>query len=474
MSITSFGFLFFFLPVSVIAYYIANDRAKEYILLAISILFYSIGSLKYSALFIIAIVITTTIGRLMGHTKTKKVRKLLIVIGVIFNLSILAYYKYADFAIKTVNDVFRKNIAIKSLLLPMGISFFTFKAISYLADIYKGTIEIDKNPVHDALYLSFFPQIQSGPLSRYNDNKNQMIALGYQDRTALIYEGIFRFVIGFNKKVLISNTLANITDEIFAAPTESFSVSYAWLGSICYSLQLLFDFSGYSDMAIGISEMFGYRCPENFNYPYMIESVSRFWRRWHISLSSWFRDYIYIPMGGSKSKNRIKVYGNLFVVWLATGIWHGAAWTFIVWGLGYFVVISFEKMTGLPDRIKNKAFRIIYRVITLLFINIQWVFFRADNIKHGLRFIKRLFICEDNALADKRTWFLFREYFVIIVAAIILCCPVIKVIDDKASKNKKVYVVFQVMYAIVLLALFIISLSFVAAGKNNPFAYANF
>lgn len=472
MAITSMLFLFCFLPIAFAIYYIANDKAKEYVLLAVSLLFYSLGSFQYFMLFLIVVCITVTLGRGINASKSTGLRKLLLITGIVINVSVLGYYKYADFAISTFNHISGKSIELTNLLLPLGISFFTFKAISYLADVYKKNIKIsDTPPVHDALYLSFFAQIQSGPLTRYNDSFR---VDSQKERIALFSDGVFRFLVGFNKKILLANILSNIATEVFSNGFENFSMAYAWLGSICYSLQLFFDFSGYSDMAIGISEMFGYHCMENFNYPYMTNSVAKFWRRWHISLSQWFRDYIYIPLGGSRNKNKYRVYFNLFVVWLLTGIWHGASWNFVLWGLGYFLLIAFEKASGFPDKFKTKAGKIIYRIFTLIFINCQWVVFRTDDIVTGLRFIKRMFIPTNNPLANVRTIFLAKEYFVFILFAIILCFPIVPWLNKKLQKSKWLHDLYEIIIGIIVIALFILAISFVVSGQNNPFAYANF
>lgn len=474
MAITSMLFLFFFLPLSLAIYYLVGDSKKEYVLLVISLLFYSMGSLRYLTLFLVAIFLTVTIGRSLAQVEKEAGRKILLLLGVALNLGLLGYYKYADMAISTYNGMFGKDAQLKNLLLPLGISFFTFKAISYLADIYKHRVVLQESPAHDALYLSFFAQIQSGPLTRYQDMNREGLSCTREARKNLFADGVFRFLIGFNKKVLLANVLANITNEVFAAPFENFSVSFAWLGSICYSLQLFFDFAGYSDMAIGITEMFGYQCGENFQYPYMTESVSKFWRRWHISLSQWFRDYVYIPLGGSRSEHRGRVYFNLFVVWLLTGIWHGASWNFVVWGLGYFVLIAFERMTKLPERFSTTFGKSIYRVFTLLFINFQWVIFRSDNLRNGLIFIKKMFICERNPLVDYRTRFLIKDYFGFILFAILLCFPIVPWVGQKLENRKYAKLVYEVLLAVLVCALFLWAVSFVVAGQNNPFAYANF
>lgn len=471
MTVTSMLFLFVFLPFSLILYYISNDKAKEYVLLGLSLLFYSVGCIDYLLLFVFAIIVTVTIGRLLTGEKNNVLRHVLLSLGVLFNVGILVYYKYTNWGISTINQIFGSNLEYKSLVLPLGISFFTFKAISYLADVYLGKAVLDENPVHDMLYLSFFAQIQSGPLTRYNDMCH---CNAKSEKKFLFSDGVYRFLIGFNKKVLIANVLANITNEVFSNSIDNISTSYVWLGSICYSLQLFFDFAGYSDMAIGISEMFGYHCVDNFNFPYMTESVAKFWRRWHISLSQWFRDYVYIPLGGSKSKNKYRVYTNLLVVWLLTGIWHGASWNFIVWGIGYYVLISFERATGLPDKFQSKLLKLFYRIFTLLFINLQWVIFRTDDLISALKYIKKMFIYDTNALAVLRTRFLIKDYFGFIVIAIFLCFPVVSCIGKRLEKNIIIHSIYEILIGCIVCASFVWAISFVVAGQNNPFAYADF
>lgn len=468
MTMTSLLFLFVFLPLSLAFYYFSSDSMKDYVLLAVSLLYYSICSIDYFFLFLLLIIITVTIGRAINRNQTKA-KKGLLILGIVINASILIYYKYRYLAFGFLESTFAFESLLKKMTLPLGISFFTFKAISYLTDVYKGTAILADNSVHDALYLSFFPQVQSGPLSRYNELTRQS---GID--VHLFSDGVFRFLVGFCKKVLIANVLSKITVEIFNTPFENFSTLYAWMGSICYSFQLLFDFIGYSDMAIGITELFGYHCMENFNYPYMTESVTKFWRRWHISLGQWFRDYIYIPMGGSRTKTKWGVYLNLFVVWFLTGIWHGATWNFAVWGLGYFVVISFERYTNLPGRIKHKWGRAIYRVLTLLFINFQWVLFNSKDLLYGLEYIRRMIIYHPNELADLRVAFLLKDYKFFILAALLLCFPIVPWIQKMLGGKKTIQTIFEIVISLIVVASFIWSVSFVVAGLNNPFTYANF
>ncbi len=459
MSITRMTFLFVFLPVALGIYYIANNKVREAVLLVISIVFYAIGSMDYVAMFTCIVCITVFIGRLISRNDSSRAgRCALLVFGILINLCPLVYYKYAD-------------PTLSAHVLPLGISFFTFKSVSYLVDVYKHKVDLTDNPIYDALYLSFFAQIQSGPLSRYKDMST---VPGEKLDFDLFSKGMFRFLIGYSKKVLIANMLSNITTEVFNTPFDLFSTSYAWLGSICFSLQLFFDFSGYSDMAIGLTQMFGFTCPENFDYPYITESVTRFWRRWHITLSEWFRDYVYIPLGGSRNKSRWRVYFNLFVVWILTGIWHGSSLNFIAWGLGYFVVISLERLFNLPGRLKSKAARAIYRVFTLAFINFQWVLFNSNDLLSGLRYIKRMVVIKTNDISDTRALFLLKDYSFFIVAAIIFSMPIIPKINEMVKNDGKYRILYETVMAVLVIVAFIWSISFVVAGQNNPFAYANF
>ena len=466
MTMTSMLFLFLFLPGALAIYYLAGDSKREYVLLAVSLVFYALCSAEYVVLFAAATAVTVLIGRMMNRAGKKGIKRILLISGIAVNAGLLIYYKYSDFALSLWGNITSTEVRLRGLALPLGISFFTFKAISYLADVFRGTAELSKNPVRDALYLSFFPQVQSGPLSRYNE-------LAGRD-TRLFSDGVFRFLTGFCKKVLIAVVLSKVTAEIFAAPAESASTLYAWLGAVCFSLQLLFDFAGYSDMAIGVSEMFGYRCMENFNYPYMTESVSKFWRRWHISLGAWFRDYVYIPLGGSRTKAKGRVYFNLLVVWVLTGIWHGAAWNFVVWGLGYFAAIAFERLTGLPGRIRRKWGRALYRVFVLLFINFQWVLFNSKDLASGAGFIRRMIVWTPNGLADRRALFLLKDYWFFLLIAAVLCFPVVPWAEKKLRGRKGLHSAFEAGLALLLAAGFAWSVSLVVAGLNNPFAYANF
>ena len=468
MSISNLTFIFFFLPVTLIAYFLVGERFKEYVLVFFSLLFYSLASLQYFLIFLIAIIITIAFGRCIFNTNNPSRKKLLLICGLVFNIGLLLYFKFHDSAFSILNKLTSTTISFKSIILPIGISFYTFKAVSYLVDVYKDRIVLDKPIIHDALYLSFFGQIISGPLARYNnfDTKEE-------NKFDCLSNGLWRFVIGFLKKVLIANVLSNIVNEVYGASFAELSTAFIWLGAICYSLELYYDFSGYSDMAIGITQMFGYHCPENFDHPYMSESISQFWRRWHITLGAWFKDYIYIPLGGSRCKINRLVF-NLFIVWLLTGIWHGSSLNFIFWGLAYFVLITFEKIFNIPNRFKNKVVKFLYHLFTVLVVNFLWVIFRTDSLINGLVYIKNMLLFRSNPISDARTLFLIKEYLPFLLVAFILCFPISKYIKDKLIDKPSLLNALETIGKVILLLLFILAISYIVVGQNNPFAYANF
>lgn len=470
MSITSMSFVFAFLPLALAVYYISNNEIKPYVLLGISIVFYAFGSIRYISLFLIDICITIFVGRSIYKANSRLARKTLLILGVICNVGLLVFYKNGDALIGKWNVIIGLQETQQNLVLPLGISFFTFKAISYLADIYKKKVELSDDVVRDALYLSIFTQIQAGPISRYEESK--IVGNGFNSN--LFSQGVYRFLVGFSKKVIISSMLYKSYVEIFATPLEDVSTLYAWLGAICFVLQLLYDFEGYSDMAIGMSAMFGYKCCENFNYPFMTESIGGFWRRWHMSLGSWFKDYIYIPLGGSRNQHKIKLYFNLFVVWLLTGVWHGVSGNYILWAMGTFVAISIEKALNLPERLKSKASKIIYRFLSALFSGTMLTVFGTDSFISGLRYINRMYNFRMGAIVDMRAKFLIKDNWFFICIAVLLCFPIVPFIEEKLQDKAVLAKLFELCKVAIVVASFVWALSFVVAGQNNPFAYANF
>ena len=385
MLFSSTIFVFLFLPMVLIFYYgiFRNSRKlKNIFLLLASLFFYAWGEPTFVLVMIMSIICNYYFGLQVDKYKnnTKKAKSI-IVIMLIFNLTIMFIFKYLMFTLTNIKYLTGLNFNIPNIALQIGISFFTFQAISYVIDVYRGNGKVQKNPLNVGLYISFFPQLIAGPIIRYETIAEQIE--NRHENFEDFSKGTCRFIIGLGKKMLLANTLALVADYAFSVKSGELSVVMAWLGALAYTFQIFFDFSGYSDMAIGLGLMFGFKFLENFNYPYISKSISEFWRRWHISLGTWFRDYVYFPLGGSRVSSKKRLVFNLFVVWSLTGLWHGANWTFIVWGLMYFVLITLEKLTKF-DR-KLGWFGHVY---TMLFVILGWVLFRADNISYGIGYIK--------------------------------------------------------------------------------------
>lgn len=334
MIFSSIYFTYFFLPVVLGIYFISKQNYRNYILLAASLVFYAYGEPKFVLVMLGSIVINYIFALIIDYCCDRRIKKIFLFAAVMINISILFVYKYSGFSIQIINQILHMDIPFTEIVLPLGISFFTFQAMSYVIDVYRGTAKVQKNPFFVALYIMLFPQLIAGPIVRYNTVAEQI-----ERRTVNMEKfgcGAQYFICGFSKKVILANNLSVVAERVFATTDYSMvSILYLWIGAICYSLQIFYDFSGYSDMAIGLGKMFGFDFEQNFNYPYIAKSITEFWRRWHISLSVWFRDYVYIPLGGSRCGGKRQIL-NLFIVWMLTGIWHGANYTFIVWGGGIF------------------------------------------------------------------------------------------------------------------------------------------
>ncbi len=406
------------------------------------------------------------------RSSRNKVRFLL-VFDVAVNLGILFVFKYLDFAISATNQVIGTSFQIKNIALPIGISFFTFQALSYVIDVYRGQVEVQKNPLLLALYISFFPQLIAGPIVRYKTIEQQItIRKCTLDKFA---EGGRRFLLGFCKKVILSNNLSVVAVKVWAMAENITNVNpiVLWIGSICYSLQIFYDFSGYSDMAIGLGKIFGFEFEENFNYPYIAKSVTEFWRRWHISLGQWFRDYVYIPLGGSQVPILRHVL-NLFVVWFLTGLWHGASWSFVAWGLGYFVLLFIEKFIVKPSK-RNCVLKAFWQLLTLISVNFGWVIFNSVGISMGLKYcFGMLGHYSTNWVIDSDVIYFLREYGVYMLMGIAFAMPVAGMISariEKFESLKKIKLIaLPVGYGIV----FLWAVSFLILGMHNPFIYFNF
>ena len=470
MLFSSNIFLFLFLPATLLGYYILRPsvRLKNYFLLLMSLGFYAWGEPIYVFLMLASIVGNYLFGWAVHKTRGSRASKVWLFISVLFNLGILFWFKYTNFVIENLNLLLGTALPKIAPALPIGISFFTFQAMSYVIDVYQGTTEVQKNPAYLALYISFFPQLIAGPIVRYNTIAEQ---IQFRKETLEgIEAGVCRFIQGLGKKVILSNVLALTSEEVFGlAVNRELTVLMAWLGGLAYMLQIYFDFSGYSDMAIGLGRMFGFQFEENFNYPYLSRSVSEFWRRWHMSLGQWFRDYVYFPLGGSRV-SRGKLLRNTFVVWLLTGIWHGANWTFILWGLMYGTLITFEKFTGIPNRLKSPVCTGLYQAFTVLVVLFGFVLFGSVDI-HAAGYQIRVMLPFSGApLYSGKDLFLLSENWHFYLLGIFAATPAWSRIIGKLPRNPGTQLLKTAGYLLIL----ILSISYLAMGAHNPFIYFNF
>ena len=470
MVFSSSAFLFVFLPLVLIIYYVFLKREinkKNMFLFISSILFYAWGEPKFIFIMLLSIFLNWRIGILIDkyNEDNSKKAKTYLVIGIVINVFILFIFKYLMFTINNINSIFGLTIKVPQIVLPIGISFFTFQAISYIIDVYRKNGKVQKKFMNLGLYISFFPQLIAGPIVRY-----ETVAYDIENRKESfeqISQGVCRFIVGLAKKVIISNNLATVADMAFSQ--DNLSVGFAWIGAIAYTFQIFFDFSGYSDMAIGLGRMFGFQFLENFNYPYISKSVSEFWRRWHISLTTWFKDYIYFPLGGSRVKSKFRLFFNMFVVWFLTGVWHGANWTFILWGVINYIVLVIEKSTKFEKRKKQIPF--LRHIYVIILVCLGWVTFRADNIHIAFEYYKSLFGLSKNAFWDVKATLYIKENLIFFIIAIFASIPTSKIIKSKFKNKESLY---NVLYVIGILIIFIISISFIVKGSYNPFIYFNF
>lgn len=474
MSFSSIEFIFMFLPIIIISTYCMPNKFKNTWLLILSILFYSIADFRYLFLIIITVLINYLLGFIIGNTKKTKVKNLMLLVGVFYNLGILSFYKYINFLIENINGVLNifglaNLIEVLNIVLPIGISFYLFQCISYLIDVYRGDGKAEKNIINLALYITFFPQIFSGPIMKYKDMSTQLIKRTYSSE--IFIEGTKRFIFGLFKKLIIANTLAVTADKIFALNSSELGTSVAWLGVITYTLQIYFDFSAYSDMAIGIGRMLGFKINENFNYPYAAKSIKDFWNRWHISLSTWFREYLYFPLGGNR-KGKLNTYRNLFIVFFLCGLWHGAKWNFIIWGIYYGVILIIEKINFL-GKFSSRIHPIFKHAYTLLIIGFGWVLFRAESFEQIKYYIRSMVGLSSSTSYVSIYTYLNREVALTIMIAIIFAMPVQKIM--KSYKNKSI---FTVLKPITLLILFFISIMYLLPTTESSeiikFIYTQF
>ncbi|WP_315168062.1 MBOAT family O-acyltransferase [Metaclostridioides mangenotii] len=471
MIFSSLIFLFSFLPIVFILYYLVSDKLKNFVLLLASLFFYAWGEPKYIFLMLGSIAANYIFG-LKVSSNNKKEKKLWLIISVIFNISLLVIFKYTNFFVDNINTLFNANISIPTIALPLGISFFTFQTMSYVIDVYRKDGDVQRNIFDLALYISLFPQLVAGPIVRYQTVDEQINKRTYSsDKFAV---GVNRFICGLAKKVILSNQLGMVADGVFATNIANLSIAESWLGIICYSLQIYFDFSGYSDMAIGLGKMFGFNFFENFNYPYISQSVSEFWRRWHISLGSWFRDYVYIPLGGSRV-SKFNLYRNLFIVWFLTGFWHGSSWNFIVWGLYYGILIALEK--SFLEKLLYKLPKMLRHIYLLFIVIIGWVFFRANDIGQALEFIQVMFGINANPIVNVNFKIYLIDYYYIVLAAIVLSTPILKTTKSLLLKINKDILHSNVAYLLhgfLLTSYMLVVIIMLCSSSYNPFLYFRF
>lgn len=466
MLFSSMTFVFLFLPIVCLIYLLAKKELHNAILLAASILFYAWGEPRYLAIMILTI-LANYVGAI-ALDKHKKYKKPILLATIAVDLSFLLYFKYFNFFIDNINSIFAMDISFLEVIMPIGISFYTFQAMSYLIDVYKGDAKVQKDIYKLALYISLFPQLVAGPIVKYRDVDEQI------DHRTVTFDkvsyGVKRFIIGLAKKMLLANTLGAVADEIFGLPVAQASPQLAWVGAIFYSLQLFYDFSGYSDMAIGLGSIFGFKFLENFNYPYISKSITEFWRRWHISLSTWFKEYLYIPLGGNR-KGNVRTYVNLFLVFLATGFWHGASWNFIFWGLWHGVFIIFEKMTGWHKESKSRIISGAQHIYTIFVFVIGWVMFRAENMSYATDYIKNMFgLIKEHTAVNDVSYYLDNAEMLALIAGILCAMPMF----NKILYVKYEHKVLRTLINVWLFILFVVSSGTIAASTYNPFIYFRF
>ena len=463
MLFTSISFLYYFLPTIIILYFITPKKYRNYILLIFSIIFYMYGEPKYVILMLVEILVAYFGALLIDKYKSKEI----FLITIIIHIGLLCVFKYTDLFIGTINSIFKTNISFLNIALPIGISFYTFQILSYVIDVYRGKVKVQKNILKLATYVSLFPQLIAGPIVRYEticdelDNRDETI-----EKFSL---GVRRFIIGLAKKVLIANMLGELCTK-FSLVDER-SVLFYWIFAISYMLQVYFDFSAYSDMAIGLGKMFGFTFLENFNYPFISKSITEFWRRWHISLSSWFKDYVYIPLGGSR-KGTLKLVRNILIVWFLTGIWHGAAYNFILWGLFIGVFLVIEKLW--LSKYISKLPKVLRNIYVLFIIMISFIMFNAGSINEAFFNIKGLFGLNKEVFINNYTIYYLKSYLIVLIIAIFGATPLFKNIIEKIKKSKCLNKIINVLEPIFLVILLLLVTAYLIDSSYNPFLYFRF
>ena len=475
MVFSSSIFLFWFLPIFLGVYFLVDRRYKNAVALLASLLFYGFSSPKFLLVLLLSITIDFFLVRRIDKSQETKQKKLFLVFSVILNIGLLAYFKYANFFVDNFNAILSvfgtSPVRWAKVVLPIGISFFTFQKMSYSIDVYRKTSAPLKNIADYALFIMLFPQLIAGPIVRYNEIADQITDRSANETVDNRILGFYRFVIGLSKKMLIANIMAEYVDQVFALPAAAIGLSTAWLGILAYTFQIYFDFSGYSDMAIGIGRMMGFKFPENFNNPYISQSVSEFWKRWHITLGSWMMDYLYIPLGGNR-RGKGRTYLNLWIVFFLSGLWHGAAWTFVAWGAFHGLFIVVDKLFWL--KASKRIGKVPRVIITFLIVMVGWVLFRADTISYAVHYIGAMF----GANGSTPALFVNPQFICTLIVAIFFSFFGLTKAGDRTLDfffNRKEYNSFQVIWVgLIMLVLLVLSASFILKGSFNPFIYFRF
>ena len=468
MVFSSLTFLFVFLPIVLLIYYISPKPLKNFVILLFSLIFYAWGEPKFIFLIILSILINY-IGALQivkNSSDTEK-RKFIFITLLLIDISILFFFKYYGFIISSIGSLFGIDLVIRDIPLPLGISFYTFQQISYIIDVYTKKTKVQKNLINFAAYITMFPQLIAGPIVKYNDIEGQL--KNRNENLTQFSSGVHRFIIGLGKKVLLANSIGALWSEIKVIPLNEISILTSWIGIIAFALQIYFDFSGYSDMAIGLAKMFGFEFLENFNYPYISKSVTEFWRRWHISVGTWFREYLYIPLGGNKKGSLIQIR-NLFIVWFTTGLWHGASFNFIAWGIYFGVILFIEKI--IFKNILNKLPSFLCHIYTLILVLIGWVIFDMNTLSSAMEYISIMFGLSNNLVVDKLSLFILSNNIVILLIGIICSTTLLPNVFKKlrcSLKKSNIFIIIS-MYLII----FILSISYLVGESFNPFLYFRF
>lgn len=463
MLFTSISFLYYFLPLVLIVYFIVPKKYKNLVLLLFSLLFYFYGEPKYILLMLFEILVAYIGAILIDKYKDKSI----LILTLFIHIILLVIFKYTDFFISNINNIFNTNFKLLNIALPIGISFYTFQIISYVIDVYRGKIKVQKSFLKLATYVSLFPQLIAGPIVRYEVIEDELDNRTHSFENFAI--GVRRFTIGLAKKALIANMLGELCTKFDLVDERS--VVFYWIFAISYMLQIYFDFSAYSDMAIGLGRIFGFHFLENFDYPYISKSITEFWRRWHISLGSWFRDYVYIPLGGNRV-SKIKFLRNILIVWLLTGFWHGASWNFIIWGLLFGILLIFEKIY--LNKILDKLPNFIKRIYVLFIVMISFIIFNANTMNTAWHNIIGLFGFNKEVFINNYTIYYLKSYLLVIIIAIIASTPIPKNIINKLNKNKNLNKIINLLEPIFIIILLLITTSYLIDNSYNPFLYFRF